>query len=118
MAGILMARPARHLPYAVVSGGDPEFLPTDEQWKQIEGAYGHALTDNVRQAIVAETVYYLFFVLFERTAQPVSLERRSLETVQRAAETLYEALVKAPAITSTAYEVVQRLPSLAGEYGS
>jgi hypothetical protein len=116
--GVLMGRPVLTLPYAVVSGGDPKFSPANEQWKQIERAYDHALPDNVRQAIVAPTINYLRFEPFERAAQPVSLERRSLETVQRAAETLYKELVTAPAITRTAYEVVQRLPSLVGEYAS
>jgi hypothetical protein len=34
--------------------------PTNEQWKQIERAYGHALSDNVRQDIVAATINFAF----------------------------------------------------------
>jgi hypothetical protein len=113
-----MARPARTLPYAVVSGGDPKFSPTNEQWKQIERAYGRTLTDDIRQEIVAATTNFLLFEPFERAAEPVSLERRRLQTVQRAVETLYDAIVTAPATTATAREIVQRLPSLAGECAS
>jgi hypothetical protein len=98
-----MARSVRTLPLAFVSGGDPKFLPTNEQWKQIERAYGHALTDNVRQAIIAATLNFLLFELFERAAEPVSLARERVLTVQKAAKAIHDALVTAPATTATVY---------------
>jgi hypothetical protein len=101
--GVLMARSVRTLPLASVSGGDPAFSPTNEQWKQIERAYGHALTDNVRQAIVAETINFLLFEPFERAAEPVSVARERVQTVRKAAKILHDALVTAPATTATVY---------------
>jgi hypothetical protein len=98
-----MARSVRTLPLASVSGGDPAFSPTNEQWKQIERAYGHALTDNVRQAIVAATINFLLFEPFERAAEPVSLARERILTVRKAAKILHDALVTAPATTATVY---------------
>src|SRR5262249_37053779 len=87
-----MARSVRTLPLASV-GGHPEFSPTNEQWKQIERAYGHALSDNVRQDIVAATIDFLLFEPFERAAEPVSLARERVLTVQKAAKNLHDALV-------------------------
>ena len=104
-----MARPVRTLPFASVSGGGPKFSPTNEQWKQIERAYGHALTDNVRQAIVAATINFLLWEPFEREAKPISRARERVVTVQKAAKSLhdalvlYEELVTAPATTATVY---------------
>jgi len=91
-----MARSVRTLPLASVSGGNPEFSPTNEQWKQIERAYGHALSDNVRQDIVAATINFLLFEPFERAAEPVSLARERVLTVQKAAKCAHDALVTAP----------------------
>jgi hypothetical protein len=100
---VLMARSVRTLPLASVSGGHPEFSPTNEQWKQIERAYGHALSDNVRQDIVAATINFLLFEPFERAAEPVSLARERVLTVQEAAKNLHDALVTAKATTATFY---------------
>jgi hypothetical protein len=86
---VLMARSVRTLPLASV-GGHPEFSPTNEQWKQIERAYGHALSDNVRQDIVAATINFLLFEPFERAAEPVSLARERVLTVQEAAKNLHD----------------------------
>jgi hypothetical protein len=127
--GVLVIRSVRTLPYAVVSGGDSKFSPTNEQWKQIERAYGHALKDNVREAIVAATINHLLFELFERAAEPVSLERKRVETVQKDAKALYDALVIAPATTATIYahldprgvnsdEFLRQLASLGGACAS
>jgi hypothetical protein len=110
-----MTRSVRTLPFAFVSGGDPEFSLTNKQWKKIERAYGHPLTDDVKQAIVGVTIKYLLFEPFERSADPVSLERKRVVTVRKATKTLYDALATATAPTATVYEVVRLLPSLAGE---
>ena len=106
-----MARSVRTLPLASVSGGDPKFSPTNQQWKQIEQAYGHALTDNVRQAIIAATINFLFFEPFERAAEPVLLAREAVLKVQKAAKNLHDALVTAPATTATIYahHLIKRL---------
>jgi hypothetical protein len=98
-----MTRSVRTLPLASVSGGDAKFSPTNEQWTQIERAYGHALTDDIRQAIVAATINFLRFEPFERAAEPVSLARKRLLTVQKAAKCVHDALVPAPAVTATVY---------------
>jgi hypothetical protein len=98
-----MARSVRTLPVASVSGGHPEFSPTNKQWKQIERVYGHALSDNVRQDIVAATINFLLFEPFERVAEPVSLARERVLTVQEAAKNLHDALVTAKATTATFY---------------
>jgi hypothetical protein len=83
---------------------DPKFSPTNKQWTQIERAYGHALTDNLRQAIVAATINFLRFEPFERAAEPVSLARKRLLTVQKAAKCVHDALV-----TTTAQKAAKRV---------
>jgi hypothetical protein len=98
-----MARSVRTLPLASVSGGDQKFSLTNQQWKQIEQAYGHALTDNVRQAIIEATSNFLLFEPFERAAEPVSSAREEILKVQEAAKNLHEASVTAPATTATFY---------------
>jgi hypothetical protein len=125
----LMTRSVRTLPFAFVSGGDPKFSLTNRQWKQIERAYGDVLAANVRQAIVEATINYLLFESFERAAEPVSLTRRKVLAVQKAAKNLYDALVTAPATTAMIYahliardrdrnEFVRLLPPLAGACAS
>jgi hypothetical protein len=101
--GVLMTRSVRTLPLASVSGGDPKFSPTNEQWKQIERAYGHTLTDNIRQGIVAATINFLLFEPSERVVEPVSLARERVLTVQKAAKCVYDALITAPATPATVY---------------
>ena len=70
---------------------------------QIERAYRHALSDNVRQDIVAATINFLLFEPFERAAEPVSLARERVLTVQEAAKNLHDAFVTAKATTATFY---------------
>jgi hypothetical protein len=97
-----MARSVRTLPLASVSGGYPEFLPTNQQWKQIEQAYGHALTD-VRQAIITVTINFLLWEPFERAAESVLLARKEVLKVQKAAKNLHGASVTARATAATFY---------------
>src|SRR5262245_17061128 len=105
-----MARSVRTLPLASVSGGDAKFSPTNQQWKQIEQAYGPALTDNLRQAIIAATINFLLFEPFERAAEPVLLAREAVLKVQEAAKNLHDALVTVPATTATtsAHHIIKR----------
>src|SRR5262245_8649980 len=112
-----MARSVRTLPLASVSGGYPEFLPTNQQWKQIEQAYGHALADNVRRAIITATINFLLWEPFERSAESVLLARKEVLKVQEpaknlhdAAKNLHDALVTAPATTATtsAHHLIKR----------
>ena len=57
------------LPFAS-AGGEPEVTIGADNWRLIEDAYGHALQAEVREAIVAATRDFLYFEVFERTAEP------------------------------------------------
>jgi hypothetical protein len=91
------------LPLASVSGRAAEFSPTNTQWKRIERAYGHPLSGAAKQAIRDATTNFLQFEPFERAAEPVSLARKRVLTVRKAARAFHDALVTAPTTTATVY---------------
>ena len=71
--------------------GEPEFniagasWVSDLCWKNIEKAYGHSLSDTVRNQIAASTKEYLDFEEFERNAEPVSSTQEKIERITKAA---------------------------------
>jgi hypothetical protein len=91
------------LPLASVSDRAAEFSPTDTQWKRIERAYGHAFSKTARQAIREATTNFARFEPFERAAEPVSLARKRVLAVQKAAKAFHDALVTAPTTTANVY---------------
>jgi hypothetical protein len=65
-----MGRPSRKLPFSRADGRSPNFLLTDENWNEVELAYGCALSDTIRQSIVDATNQFLASEVFERNAKP------------------------------------------------
>jgi hypothetical protein len=80
-----MARFAPTIPIATLSGGDPEFSISNDDWRRIELAYGHAVPRTAREQIHGATHTFLLFVEVEQAARPISEARDRLLQLKKAA---------------------------------
>lgn len=86
-----MARSAPTIPFASTSG-EPELSITSDDWSKIENAYGHSLPEDVRQKILEATTTFVYFEVFERTAEQKSSAIMKVRSVESAAKGLFLAL--------------------------
>ena len=86
-----MSRSAPTIPIAS-AGGAPPLSITDQDWSGIEETYGHSLPAEVRQRILEATTEFVYWEVFERTAEPLSLAKERVTSVQRAADVFHRAL--------------------------
>jgi hypothetical protein len=91
-----MARFAPTIPIATLSGGEPELSISNDDWRRIELAYGHAVPMAAREAIRAATLTFLLFVEGEQTARPISEARDRILQLKEAATALQEAVFDNP----------------------
>lgn len=85
-------RRSRKLPM-VSAGGEPEFTIGEADWRRIQETYGHALSDDVREAIVAATETFLYWEVFERTAEPVANAKLIVEALKNGAKDFQQTLL-------------------------
>jgi hypothetical protein len=79
---------------------------TNEQWEEIEDAYGRPLNAEMRQQITTVTTRYLKYCGFERTAAPEEMAREHIECVRRGADDLERMLGREPAELHRVYPPV------------
>lgn len=84
-----MARVAPKIPFALLSGGDPQLNISDDDWRRIEDVYGSKLSTEVREQIYTATITFLLFVEGEQTAQSVSAAQARVDNIKKAAKRLY-----------------------------
>jgi hypothetical protein len=88
-----MPRVARRLPIAS-SGGEPKINFSDADWRRIERAYGHKLPSKLHQEFLEITTQFVYFEVFERTAEPLSWATDRIQRVKKSAGHFYKALVE------------------------
>jgi hypothetical protein len=93
---VVMARFAPTIPVATLSSGDPELSISNDDWKRIELAYGHAVPLTAREQICAATLTFLFFVEGEQVARPISEARDRILQLKEAATAFQEAVFDNP----------------------
>jgi hypothetical protein len=93
---VVMSRYAPRIPVATLSGGDPELVITDTNWKRIEKAYGHSLSPRARSQINGATYIFLAFSDFEQSAQPAAVVRKRIKRIEGAASKLQSAILEIP----------------------
>ena len=86
-----MARPLPRLPIASVGGNAPTATVSTDDWKRIERAYGHKISDLLREAIRDRTNVYLHFAQLENAAKPVAEAEKYLKAIYKAASALSNA---------------------------
>jgi hypothetical protein len=64
----------------------------DADWRRIENAYGHELSDRVRSAIIESTQEFIGWEMAEHEAKPVAEGKQQIETWKRAAGELRKRL--------------------------
>jgi hypothetical protein len=82
---VVMTRFVPTIPIATLSGGDPQFSISNDDWSRIERAYGHDVPRTAREQIHRATHTFLLFVEGERAARPISEARDRLLQLKGAA---------------------------------
>lgn len=90
-----MGRPSRKLPISRAVGRSPKFLLTNENWNEVEAAYGCALSGIIRQSIVDATNKYLASEAFERMAKPSRSAIDLVNSIKAASDNLRKKLLNA-----------------------
>jgi hypothetical protein len=93
---VVMTRFVPTIPIATLSGGDPEFSISNDDWRRIELAYGHAVPMAAREQIRAATLTFLLFVEGEQTARPISEARNRILQLKEAATAFQEVVFDYP----------------------
>jgi hypothetical protein len=84
-----------------VAHADVPIAFTNEQWEEIEDAYGRPLNADVRQQITTVTTRYLKDRGFERTAAPKEMVRKHIERIHRLAGDLERAMLGPEAFSAS-----------------
>ena len=86
-----MARIIPRLPVASVGGDAPTATISPSDWKRIEGAYRHQISDDLREAIRDRTNIYLLYAQLENAAKPVADAEQYLRAIFKATRALSDA---------------------------
>jgi hypothetical protein len=85
-----MACIAPTIPIATLSRGDPKLSISNDDWRRIELAYGHAVPMTAREQIRGQTLTFLFFVEGEQVARPISEAKDRILQLKEAAKAFQE----------------------------
>jgi hypothetical protein len=92
-----MARVTPKIPIATLDGGDHSaFSLSKDNWLQIEAAYGHVLSREVRKQICHATLQFLSSTEVEQVARPVAEARERIVRIKKAAIDLQKVLLDNP----------------------
>jgi hypothetical protein len=79
---VVMARSVPTIPIASTSG-EPDFKITEQNWQNIERAYRNSLSADLRNRILEATTSFVYFEVFERSAQPLRVAMRGSNQSKR-----------------------------------
>jgi hypothetical protein len=101
------------MPFAVVSG-DPAkpkpFSISDDQWVEIERAYGHAFDATIKLEILRVTTSFVLFEPFERAALRLAASENRAQSIRWSAEKFFSDLFGGPSDDATVFadELIDR----------
>jgi hypothetical protein len=115
----LLARSVRTIRFAVVSAPLPpaaaarksaDEQTSDEQWAEIERAYGHALDATIKREILRVTTSFVLFEQFERAALRLAASENRAQSIKWSAEKFFSDLFGGPSDDATVFadELIDR----------